>query len=951
MGGYSYSALEVVVTADTRGLTAQVRNAATKAGTEASSTINEHVGKGFKSLGPVVGKIGKAAATGLGLATTAAVAFGVKAFKAAAQVEAMNASLAALARANHVSYQTMQDQISALQRQGVEVEDAQKFVANLTRAHVNLANATKLGTIAQNASIVTGKSFADVSGAITKAIATGNAAALKRAGLYVDSKKALADYAAQIGKTTDELTSQEKQQAILNAVTKTGQTIQGAFAAQLKTPTGALRAMKLEAHDVTVELGMSLVKALTPAFAGMARFGRSLSEALAPGGKLAPIVEAIGTAAARTVVPVTALFNKLVTWFDKLKPGTIDAIANAIKRFGPALAGVGAASALFTGAGILDKLPVIGPLLSTMLGPVKSLTGAVGGLSGALKFLTGPVGIILTIFSTLMAVSPEFRQAVFGLVQALITALMPAFRAILAALKPLMPVIVLLGRMLGQILAPVIKALTPLIVQLVPLISVFATLVAKLLGVVLLLVMPVLKVYMAFEKWYVMKILIPVINILVGALTWLIRTITSLFHWIMGGSPGLVPAFLVLQRVVTSVTNTIRQVVVAGFTAMKNAIQAAWRFVSSNSLATWNTVRNIVTGAVRLLVGAVTNGFNTIRSVASRALSWLVNAVRNIAGGLRDAGASAIRAMLGGITSALAGIGSWVKVHIVDPVVNAVKNFFGIHSPSAVMAGLGHNVAEGFVQGIVEHNPLTIAKHIFGSIPSALGALVTKGMVDIGSLPGKALRALGSVGGAIKGMLTKITGFLGLGGGGGGGVMQWAGIMRAVLSHFGIPQLFGTFMTQMQTESGGNPRAINLWDSNAKAGIPSQGLMQVIPPTFAAYAGPYRSRGIMDPLANIYAAVAYAISRYGGSIGAVLGHGHGYAEGGLITEPITGFGHRTGTRYMFGEAGPEYVTPLTKFGARQNVVVNVYPQKGQSEVEIAAAVSRRLGWAAATGRA
>jgi len=240
MGGYSYSALEVVVTADTRGLTAQVRNAATKAGTEASSTINEHVGKGFKSLGPVVGKIGKAAATGLGLATTAAVAFGVKAFKAAAQVEAMNTSLAALARANHVSYAAMQNQISALQRQGVEVEDAQKFVANLTRAHVNLANATKLGTIAQNASIVTGKSFADVSGAITKAIATGNAAALKRAGLYVDSKKALADYAAQIGKTTDELTSQEKQQAILNAVTKTGQTIQGAFAAQLKTPTGAL---------------------------------------------------------------------------------------------------------------------------------------------------------------------------------------------------------------------------------------------------------------------------------------------------------------------------------------------------------------------------------------------------------------------------------------------------------------------------------------------------------------------------------------------------------------------------------------------------------------------------------------------------------------------------------------------------------------------------------------
>jgi SLT domain-containing protein len=272
------------------------------------------------------------------------------------------------------------------------------------------------------------------------------------------------------------------------------------------------------------------------------------------------------------------------------------------------------------------------------------------------------------------------------------------------------------------------------------------------------------------------------------------------------------------------------------------------------------------------------------------------------------------------------------------------------------MAGLGENVGKGFIAGLVRQNPLTVARHIFGGIPNALGALVTKGMVSIGSLPAKALSALGKVGGFLRGALTKVGGLFGkLFGGAGGGVSKWGGLMMAVLKHFGIPQLFGTFMTQMQTESGGDPRAINLWDSNAKAGIPSQGLMQVIPPTFAAYAGPYRSRGILDPLANIYAAVAYAISRYGASIGAVLGHGHGYAAGGPITEPVTGFGHRSGALYSFGERGPEWVSPLTgpapALGARQGVVVNVYPQRGQSEVEIAAAVSRRLAWAAATGRA
>src|SRR5262249_1637454 len=311
-----------------------------------------------------------------------------------------------------------------------------------------------------------------------------------------------------------------------------------------------------------------------------------------------------------------------------------------------------------------------------------------------------------------------------------------------------------------------------------------------------------------------------------------------------------------------------------------------------------------------------------------------------------------IAALLRGIASAMAGIGGWIKAHVVDPVVNAVKGFFGIHSPSEVMASLGENVGRGFIAGLVRQNPLTVAKHIFGGIPNALGALVTKGLVSVGQLRGKALAALGKVGGFLRGALTKVGGLFGklFGGGGGAGVGRWGGLMMAVLRHFGIPQLFSTFMAQMQTESGGNPNAINLWDSNARAGMPSSGLCQAIPAPFAASPGPSRSRGTLAPLANIYAAVAYAISRYGASIGAVLGHGHGYAAGGVIPEPVTGIGHRSGEPYFFGEGGiiERYRMPGGDVAGR--TVINVYPQKGQSEVEIAAALSRRLAWAARTGR-
>jgi hypothetical protein len=66
----------------------------------------------------------------------------------------------------------------------------------------------------------------------------------------------------------------------------------------------------------------------------------------------------------------------------------------------------------------------------------------------------------------------------------------------------------------------------------------------------------------------------------------------------------------------------------------------------------------------------------------------------------------------------------------------------------------------------------------------------------------------------------------------------------------------------VEHESGGNPGAYNGWDSNAAAGHPSEGIAQVIGPTFQAYALP-RHHNIWNPVDNMIAAFRYAISRYG----------------------------------------------------------------------------------------
>ncbi|MFE2848025.1 transglycosylase SLT domain-containing protein [Streptomyces scopuliridis] len=84
-----------------------------------------------------------------------------------------------------------------------------------------------------------------------------------------------------------------------------------------------------------------------------------------------------------------------------------------------------------------------------------------------------------------------------------------------------------------------------------------------------------------------------------------------------------------------------------------------------------------------------------------------------------------------------------------------------------------------------------------------------------------------------------------------------------VMAVHGIPGSYDGIYRNIMRESSGNPTAINNWDSNAAAGIPSKGLLQVIDPTFQAYHVPGTSTDSYDPVANITAACNYAADRYG----------------------------------------------------------------------------------------
>ena len=95
-----------------------------------------------------------------------------------------------------------------------------------------------------------------------------------------------------------------------------------------------------------------------------------------------------------------------------------------------------------------------------------------------------------------------------------------------------------------------------------------------------------------------------------------------------------------------------------------------------------------------------------------------------------------------------------------------------------------------------------------------------------------------------------------------GGLDGWIAEALQILD---LPQSLAPSVERVvMKESGGNPRAVNTWDSNARRGTPSQGLMQTVPATYRAYVHPsLAGRPITDPVANLTAGIRYMIANYG----------------------------------------------------------------------------------------
>lgn len=188
-----------------------------------------------------------------------------------------------------------------------------------------------------------------------------------------------------------------------------------------------------------------------------------------------------------------------------------------------------------------------------------------------------------------------------------------------------------------------------------------------------------------------------------------------------------------------------------------------------------------------------------------------------------------------------------------------------------VGGGLGGFLDGGTLASQAFANASALASGVVGRFPG-------NRMADYaGSIAGQAVTgAQGAAANALNALLA--------GPSGGAGVERWRGVVMQALSRVGQdPGNANSTLRRMNQESGGNQFAVNNWDINAKNGVPSKGLMQVIDPTFQSYRDPSLSPDIFNPLANIVASMRYALGRYG-SLSAAYNKAGGYTDGGTVRD-------------------------------------------------------------------
>lgn len=239
------------------------------------SAIAQSAGKVDQFIGAVQGVAGAFAVV---QATKGAYEFA--AMGAAAQ--AARASFDSLAASANTSGQAIVTSLRTAAK-GTVSDAAAISAANRALLLIGSDAATKLPPlmeIARASAVALGDTTEHVFDSLVTGISRGSTMLIDNAGITFKAEEAYAAYAAQIGKSADQLTSAEKQQAFLNMTLEKGQVILDQTAGTGDTANDSFQRFAAAAENLKNTLAGALATGLQPMIEGLAGFAQAASDGI-----------------------------------------------------------------------------------------------------------------------------------------------------------------------------------------------------------------------------------------------------------------------------------------------------------------------------------------------------------------------------------------------------------------------------------------------------------------------------------------------------------------------------------------------------------------------------------------------------------------------------------------------------------------------------------------------
>lgn len=340
-----------------------------------------------------------------------------------------------------------------------------------------------------------------------------------------------------------------------------------------------------------------------------------------------------------------------------------------------------------------DLLQQITPFVELIgNGLVGALTGAEGA---AQQFTDGLLGMVTFAIQKLTEMLPTFINFAFQMIANIAT-------GIAQALPTLVPSLVQLVTDIVQVLIDNIPLLIDAALQLVTglaqgIINAIPVLVAALPTLITSLIDGVLS---AIPQ--IIQAGIDLLTSLITALPEIIATIVAAIPEIING-------------IITALLENIPLIIQAGIDLLVALIQALPQIITTivqaipqiisgivNALV--QNIPQIIQAGVQLFVALIQNLPTIIVEIVKavpQIVSGIVSAFGSLVGEMVNAGANLLHGLWEGISSAASWL--WDKVTgWASSLVDGIKGFFGIHSPSTVFAEIGTNMGEGVGVGFGE---------------------------------------------------------------------------------------------------------------------------------------------------------------------------------------------------------------------------------------------------------